>query len=85
MDQDLLNGTQAAATATTWRRTIAGSNTPAVTRSAICKWVARGHLTPAGLDAQGRPLYRRADLARAEHATRSRALRHLTTRHSAAS
>ena len=47
----------------------------AVTPSAICKWVARGHLAPAGLDERNRPLYALPDLARAEKATRTRALR----------
>ncbi|MGW3711445.1 MerR family transcriptional regulator [Streptomyces albogriseolus] len=41
----------------------------------IRSWVARGHLAPAGLDERGRQLFRLADLARAEHATRDRALR----------
>ncbi|TQE35461.1 MerR family transcriptional regulator [Streptomyces ipomoeae] len=71
---DLYNGTQAAALATKWRRSLT-ANAAAVTRSAICKWVERGHLAPAGLDEHNRPLYALADLARAERATRSRALR----------
>lgn len=70
----LYNGTEAAALATTWRRTLT-ANAAAVTRSAISNWVARGHLQPVGLDEQQRPLYALADLARAEKATRSRALR----------
>jgi hypothetical protein len=71
---DLYSGTQAAALATQWRRTIS-HNAAAVTLSAICKWRERGHLAPAGLDERGRPLYALADLARAERATRARALR----------
>lgn len=71
---DLYSGTQAAALATQWRRAIS-HNAAAVTLSAICKWRERGHLTAAGLDDRGRPLYALADLARAEHATRARALR----------
>ncbi|HKX69892.1 MAG TPA: hypothetical protein VJM75_01635 [Acidimicrobiales bacterium] len=71
---ELYNGAQAAALATTWRRTLT-ADAAAVTRSAICKWVARGHLTPVGLDERERPLYALADLARAEKATRARALR----------
>jgi hypothetical protein len=70
----LYNGTQAAELATQWRRTVSAT-AAAVTRPAICNWVKRGHLQPAGLDDRGRPLYALADLARAEHATRGRALR----------
>ncbi|OSZ58680.1 MerR family transcriptional regulator [Streptomyces pharetrae CZA14] len=70
----LYNGTQAAEIATEWRRTISAT-ADAVTRPAICNWVRRGHLSPAGLDERGRPLYALADLARAELATRERALR----------
>jgi hypothetical protein len=39
------------------------------------QWVRRGHLAPASLDDRDRPLPALADLARAETATRSRALR----------
>jgi hypothetical protein len=70
----LYNGTQAAALATTWRRTLS-ADAATVSRSAICKWRTRGHLPIAGLDAHGHPLYTHADLARAELATRPRALR----------
>lgn len=73
-NEELYNGTQAAELATRWRRTLT-ANAARVTRPAICNWVTRGHLTPAGLDEHGRPLYALTDLARAEHATRSRALR----------
>lgn len=42
----------------------------------IYQWVRRGHLAPAGLADDGRTrLYRLADVAAAEHATRKRALR----------
>lgn len=75
----LYNGAQAAALATRWRRNLT-ADAAAVSRSAICKWVTRGHLTPAGLDDHDRPLYALADLARAEQATRSRALRHVASR-----
>ncbi|MEV6614251.1 MerR family transcriptional regulator [Streptomyces sp. NPDC051051] len=71
---DLYTGTQAAALATRWRRTVS-ANAAAVSRSAICHWVRRGHLTAAGLDDQNRPLYALPDIARAEKATRGRALR----------
>lgn len=77
MANDLYNGSQAAEMATSWRR-ILSANAAAVSRSAICKWVARGHLQPTGLDEHGRPLYTLADLARAERATRNRALRLVT-------
>jgi hypothetical protein len=71
---DLYTGTQAAALATTWRRQIS-ADAAAVSLSAICQWVRRGHLTPAGLDAQRRPLYTLRDIALAEQKTRGRALR----------
>jgi hypothetical protein len=71
---DLYTGTQAAALATKWRRSIS-ADAATVSRSAICKWVKRGHLQAAGLDEKNRPLYALADLARAEKATRARALR----------
>lgn len=70
----LYTGAQAAELATEWRRTISAT-AAAVTRPAICNWVTRGHLRVAGLDEHGRPLYALADLARAELATRKRALR----------
>ncbi|AJE38916.1 hypothetical protein [Streptomyces nodosus] len=70
----LYNGTQAAELATRWRRMLS-ADAAAVTRSAVCKWRARGHLPVAGLDENGRPLYALADLAQAEKATRGRALR----------
>lgn len=74
MPDQLYNGAQAAELATQWRRAISAT-AAAVTRPAICNWRRRGHLAVAGLDEQGRPLYSLADLARAEHATRNRALR----------
>ena len=74
MPSELYNGAQAAEMATRWRRMLS-ADAAAVSRSAICKWVQRGHLAPAGLDEQHRPLYALADLARAERATRGRALR----------
>lgn len=74
MPEQLYNGAQAAEIATRWRRTISAT-AAAVTRSAICNWVTRGHLAVAGLDEQGRPLYALDGLARAELATRGRALR----------
>lgn len=71
---DLYNGVEAAQQATKWRRMIS-EGAAAVTPSAICKWRKRGHLPVAGLDEHERPLYAHADLARAERATRDRALR----------
>ncbi|WP_086746208.1 MerR family transcriptional regulator [Streptomyces scabiei] len=76
---DLYTGTQAAQLATRWRRTVS-AGAAAVTRSAICNWAARGHLPVAGLDEHNRPLYALPDIARAEKATRSRALRLVGTR-----
>ncbi|MEU3290156.1 MULTISPECIES: MerR family transcriptional regulator [Streptomyces] len=74
MTHQLYTGAQAAEMATQWRRAHS-AGAAAVTRLAICNWVARGHLHVAGLDEHGRPLYTLADIARAEKATRSRALR----------
>ncbi|RSS51381.1 MerR family transcriptional regulator [Streptomyces sp. WAC01280] len=70
----LYTATEAAAKATDWRRLLsagAAEVTPATVRS----WAKRGHLAPAGLDDRDHPLYAHADVARAEAATRSRALR----------
>lgn len=65
---------EAAAQATIWRRMLS-AGAAEVTPAAIRKWRSRGHLKPCGLDHLGHPLYAHVDLARAEHATRSRALR----------
>ncbi|KMS74523.1 MerR family transcriptional regulator [Streptomyces leeuwenhoekii] len=65
---------EAAALATRWRRALS-AGAAAVSPRTIRSWIARGHLAPAGLDERGRQLFRLADLARAEHATRGRALR----------
>jgi len=72
--RELYNGAEAAALATQWRRLLS-ANAARVTRPAICNWVNRGHLRIAGLDEHDRPLYALADIARAEKATRPRALR----------
>lgn len=74
MGDRLYNGAEAAALATTWRRLLS-TNAARVTRPAICNWVNRGHLKVAGLDEHHRPLYALPDIATAEKATRSRALR----------
>lgn len=65
---------EAAAQATTWRRLLS-SGAAEVTPATIRKWRSRGHLAPCGLDERGHPLYAHTDLARAERATRGRALR----------
>ncbi|MFF9146339.1 MerR family transcriptional regulator [Streptomyces sp. NPDC014861] len=70
----LYTATQAAEAATGWRRLLS-AGAAAVTPATVRSWATRGHLTPAGLDTRGRPLYARADVARAEAATRRRALR----------
>lgn len=43
-------------------------------RTTIRNWVARGYLTPAGLDNNNRPLYKLIDVLRVERDTRRRAL-----------
>lgn len=45
------------------------------TPEAIRQWKYRGHLTPAGLDERGKPLYCPADVIRAEKTVRERSLR----------
>lgn len=70
----LYTGTEAAQLATQWRRALT-ANAAAVTLSAICNWRERGHLDVAGLDEHDRPLYALEAIARAEKATRGRALR----------
>lgn len=44
--------------------------------AAIRQWRSRGHITPADIDTNGRPLYRLIDILRAERDTRHRALGH---------
>ena len=46
-----------------------------VDAATVRQWKARGHLTPAGLDESGRPLFRGIDVLRAEAKTRHRAHR----------
>lgn len=65
---------EAAAQATQWRRMMS-AGAAEVTPATIRQWASRGHLDPCGLDDHGRPLYGLANLARAEKATRARALR----------
>lgn len=74
LTHQLYTATAAANLATNWRRLVS-AGAAAVTPATIRQWASRGHLTPSGLDPQGRRLYALADLARAEKATRARALR----------
>lgn len=75
---DHLTTTEAALLATTWRRLVS-AGAAAVKPATIRQWRTRGHLAPCGLDNHGHPLYARSDLARAERATRDRALRLVDT------
>ncbi|WP_435969323.1 MerR family transcriptional regulator [Streptomyces sp. Qhu_M48] len=70
----LYTATEAAAQATQWRRLLS-AGAAAVTPITVRSWARRGHLTPAGINDRGHPLYAHVDVARAERATRSRALR----------
>ncbi|XUL91012.1 MerR family transcriptional regulator [Streptomyces galilaeus] len=70
----LYSTAQAAAQATEWRQLLSASAAN-VTPATIRKWSSRGHLARSGLDDHGHPLYALADIARAEKATRARALR----------
>ncbi|MFI7137209.1 MerR family transcriptional regulator [Streptomyces massasporeus] len=76
---DHLTTTEAARLATDWRRLVS-AGAAAVTSATIRSWAHRGHLAPCGLDAHGHPLYARRAVARAERATRDRALRLVGTR-----
>ncbi|MEU2180094.1 MerR family transcriptional regulator [Streptomyces thermolilacinus] len=69
-----LTAAEAAAHATRARRLLSAGAAEVTVRT-IRSWVARGHLAPAGLDADGRQLFQLGDVARAELATRARALR----------
>lgn len=46
-----------------------------VTVHTIWQWKRRGHLTPCGMNREGRLLFRVLDVAKAENATRARARR----------
>lgn len=73
-DTTWLTARQAAEHATRGRRLLS-AGCAAVTERTVRSWVARGHLAPAGLNDAGRQLFTLADVARAERATRARALR----------
>lgn len=74
MDSPRYTAPEAAQLATTWRRLVS-AGAAAVTPATIRQWATRGHLAPCGIDDHGRRLYALPDLARAERATRARALR----------
>lgn len=74
MDHDLLTTAQAAAHADRARQLLSGG-TAHIRPTTIRDWASRGHLTRAGLTAEGHPVYRLGDVARAELGTRGRALR----------
>ncbi|MFJ8883621.1 MerR family transcriptional regulator [Streptomyces sp. NPDC102402] len=74
MDTDLLTTAQAAAHADRARQLLS-AGAAHVRPTTIRDWASRGRLERAGLTEAGHPLYRLADVARAELATRSRALR----------
>ncbi|MFD5041975.1 MerR family transcriptional regulator [Streptomyces sp. NPDC058377] len=71
---DLLTTAQAAAHADRARQLLS-AGAAHIRPTTIRDWASRGHLPRAGLTETHRPLYRLADVARAELATRSRALR----------
>ncbi|MFI1185753.1 MerR family transcriptional regulator [Streptomyces californicus] len=80
MDIEHLTGTQAAAIADRGRHFFS-AGAARVQPATIRQWVRRGHLAPTGIAEDGRThTYRFADVARAELATRGRALRHVTAR-----
>ncbi|MFF1961008.1 MerR family transcriptional regulator [Streptomyces sp. NPDC058220] len=72
--EPLYTTADAAALATQWRRLLS-AGAASVTPATIRKWASRGHLAATGLDDRRRPLYDHTTLAKAERATRDRALR----------
>ncbi|TFE42490.1 MerR family transcriptional regulator [Streptomyces sp. ICN441] len=74
MDTTWLTAAQAAQHADRARQLLSAGSAH-ITHATIRQWVKRGHLTAGGLDERNRPLYRLADVAGAELATRARALR----------
>ncbi|MEV5195139.1 MerR family transcriptional regulator [Streptomyces clavifer] len=74
MNTNLLTTVEAAAHVTRGRQFLS-AGAAAVCPATIRSWASRGYLPRAGLTETGRPLYRLADVVRAELATRGRALR----------
>lgn len=75
MDTDLLTAREAAAHADRARQLLS-AQVAHIRPCTIRQWSSRGHLTAAGIADDGRTrLYSVADVARAELATRARALR----------
>ncbi|THA78399.1 MerR family transcriptional regulator [Streptomyces sp. A0642] len=69
-----LTAAEAAAHADRARQTLT-AGAAHIKPATIRQWASRGHLQRTGLTERGHPLYSLADVARAEVATRSRALR----------
>ncbi len=77
VDTDHLTAAQAAAHADRARQALS-AGAARVKPATIRQWVTRGHLTATGIAADGRSrTYRLTDVARAELATRKRALQHV--------
>lgn len=74
MDTDLLTTAQAA-THADYARQILSAGAAHISPTTVRSWASRGHLDRAGITEAGHPLYRLGDVARAELATRARALR----------
>ncbi|MFJ2701868.1 MerR family transcriptional regulator [Streptomyces sp. NPDC087428] len=74
MDTTWLTTTEAAAHADRARQALT-AGTAHIQPATVRQWARRGHLQPTGLTERGHPLYTLADVARAEVATRGRALR----------
>jgi len=73
--QRLYTTREAADLANIWRFIASGGRAATIKPSAVRTWVNRGHLKHASTNNHGHPLYAHGDLARAELATRARALR----------
>lgn len=77
VDIDHLTTAQAAAHADRARQALS-AGAARIKPDTIYQWVRRGHLTATGIADDGRTrTFRLADVARAEHTTRARALRHV--------
>lgn len=74
MDPTWLTTTEAAEHATRARRLLS-AGAAEIKPDTIYQWVRRGHLEAAGMDDDGRRLFRLGDVATAERTTRARALR----------